>query len=186
MEVSAVSPLQLLTGKILGQMAVGLTILVTYASIGLLGLISMAMLGLLDPSLLIYLLIFFLITYVVMGSLMAAIGSAVNELREAQSLMTPITLLMTLPWLFWYPISRDPNSTFATVLSFIPPMNAFAMLLRLTSTAPPPAWQVWLSIAVGVAAAAGALWFASRVFKIGLLMHGRPPNVATLIKWARQ
>ena len=65
-------------------------------------------------------------------------------------------------------------------------MNAFAMLLRLTSTSPPPMWQVWLSIAVGIAAAGGALWFASRIFKIGLLMHGRPPNFATLMKWARQ
>ena len=184
--LSAVSPLELMTGKILGQMAVGLTILVTYSSIGILSLISMAMFGLLDVSLLVYLLIFFLITYVIMGSLMAAIGSAVNELREAQSLMTPITLLMMIPWLFWFPISREPNSVFATVVSFLPPMNAFAMLLRLTSTSPPPMWQVWLSIAVGVAAAFGTVWFASRIFKIGLLMHGRPPNFATLLKWARQ
>jgi ABC-2 type transport system permease protein len=184
--LSAVSPLELLTGKILAQMAVGLTILVTYLSMGILGLVSMAMFGLLDPSLLVFLFIFFLITYVIMGSLMAAIGSAVNELREAQSLMTPITLLMMIPWLFWFPISREPNSTFATIVSFIPPMNAFAMLLRLTSTSPPPMWHVWLSIAVGIVAAAGALWFASRIFTIGLLMHGRPPNFATLLKWARQ
>lgn len=184
--LSAVSPLELLTGKILGQMAVGLTILFTYASMGILGLVSMAMFGLVDPSLIIFLFIFFLITYVILGSLMAAIGSAVNELREAQSLMTPITLLMMIPWLFWFPISREPNSAFATIVSFIPPMNAFAMLLRLTSTSPPPMWQVWLSIAVGIAAAAGTLWFASRIFKIGLLMYGRPPNFATLLKWARQ
>ncbi len=51
-----------------------------------------------------------------MGSLMAAIGSSVNELREAQALMTPITLLMTVPWLFWYPISRDPNSALCDVV----------------------------------------------------------------------
>ena len=184
--LSAVSPFELLTGKILGQMAVGLTILVTYSSIGILSLVSMAMLNLIDPWLLVYLFIFFLITYVTMGSLMAAIGSSVNELREAQSLMTPITLLMMIPWLFWFPISREPNSLFATVVSFIPPMNAFAMLLRLTSTSPPPMWQVWLSIVVGIVAAGGALWFASRVFKIGLLMHGRPPNFATLLKWVRQ
>lgn len=184
--LSAVSPLELLTGKILGQLAVGLTILATYSSMGIAGLVSMAMFGLLDPSLIVFLFMFFLITYVIMGSIMAAIGSAVNELREAQSLMTPVTLFMMIPWLFWYPISRDPNSLFATVISFVPPMNAFAMLLRLTSTSPPPMWQVWLSIAVGIAAAGGALWFASRVFKIGLLMHGRPPNLATLVRWARQ
>jgi ABC-2 type transport system permease protein len=184
--LSAVSPLELLTGKILGQMAVGLAILITYSSMGIFGLVSMAMLGLIDPSLVIYLFIFFLITYVIMGSLMAAIGSAVNELREAQSLMTPITLLMMMPWLFWFQISREPNSLFAIVASFVPPMNAFAMLLRLTSTSPPPLWQVWLSIAIGIVAAGGALWFASRIFKIGLLMHGRPPNFATLLRWARQ
>jgi ABC-2 type transport system permease protein len=184
--LSAVSPLELLTGKIFAQMAVGLTILITYSSMGILGLASMAIFGLVDPSLLMYLFIFFVITYIILGSLMAAIGSAVNELREAQPLMMPITLLMMVPWLFWYPISRDPNSMFATVVSFIPPMNGFAMLLRLTSTSPPPMWQVWLSIAVGLAGAAGSLWLASRVFKIGLLMHGRPPNLATLLKWARQ
>jgi ABC-2 type transport system permease protein len=183
--LSAVSPFELLTGKILGQLGVGLTILVTYASMAILGLISSAMFGLLDTTLLVYLLIFFLITYVTMGSLMAAIGSAVNELREAQSLMTPVTLLMIVPWLFSYPISRDPNSLLAVVMSFLPPMNAVAMLLRMTSTSPPPVWEVWLSILVGVAGACAALWFASRVFKIGLLMHGRPPNLATLIKWAR-
>ena len=67
--LSAVSPLELLTGKILGQMAVGLMILVTYSSIGILSLVSMAMLGLVDPMLLVYLFIFFLITYVTLGSL---------------------------------------------------------------------------------------------------------------------
>ena len=184
--LSAVSPLELLTGKILGQMAVGLMILVTYSSIGILSLVSMAMLGLVDPMLLVYLFIFFLITYVTLGSLMAAIGSSVNELREAQPLMTPITALMMIPWLFSFPISREPNSLFATVVSFVPPMNAFAMLLRLTSTSPPPMWQVWLSILVGIIAAGSALWFASRIFKIGLLLHGRPPNFATLMKWVRQ
>jgi ABC-2 type transport system permease protein len=71
-------------------------------------------------------------------------------------------------------------------MSFVPPMSSFAMVLRLTSTSPPPLWQVWLSIGVGLAAAAAALWFAARVFRIGLLMHGRPPNFGTLIRWARQ
>jgi ABC-2 type transport system permease protein len=184
--LSAVSPLQLMAGKILGQLGVGLVILVLYSAMGIAALFSMALLGLLDFSLLAYLLIFFLITYITIGSMMAAVGSAVNELREAQTLMMPITMTVMLPWLFWLPITRDPNSLFSTVLSFVPPMNAFGMLLRMTSTSPPPAWQAWLSIGIGAAAACGALWFASRVFRIGLLMHGRPPNIATLIRWARE
>ena len=116
---------------------------------------------------------------------MPAIGAAVNEMREAQSLMTPITLMIMIPWLFAAPIARNPSSTFATVLSFVPPMNTFAMLIRVTSSAPPSAWQVWLTVAVSLLAALAALWFAAKVFKVGLLMFGKPPNLATLIRWVR-
>ena len=70
-------------------------------------------------------------------------------------------------------------------VSFIPPVNTFAMMSRLASDAPPPAWQVWLTVLVGALGAVAAVWFASKVFRIGLLMHGKPPNFATLVKWAR-
>jgi ABC-2 type transport system permease protein len=59
------------------------------------------------------------------------------------------------------------------------------MLLRMASSAPPPWWQVWLSIAIGVGSVVVAIWFAAKVFRIGLLMYGKPPNFATLIRWAR-
>jgi len=184
--LSAVSPMQLMAGKILGQMGVGLVVLVVYSAIGIVGLVSVALLGLLDLSLLAYLLIFFIITYLLMASLWAAVGSAVTDLREAQALMMPMTLLMSLPWMLWLPITRDPNSMFSTALSFLPPVNGFAMLLRLTSATPPPTWQVWLSILVGIGAAAISVWVAAKVFRVGLLMYGKPPNFATLLRWARQ
>jgi len=69
-------------------------------------------------------------------------------------------------------------------LSFTPVINTFAMMLRLASISPPPAWQVWLSVAVGLVTVVGAVWFAAKVFKIALLLHGRPPNLATLLRWA--
>ncbi len=183
--LSAVSPMQLMTGKILGQMAVGLVILAIYAGMGVAGLISFAMLGLLDLSLLVYLLIFYVIAYFVMASMMAAIGAAVNEMREAQTLMTPVMIMMMVPWMLWLPITRNPNSLFATITSFVPPINTFVMLLRMTSTSPPPLWQVWVSIGIGLLSVWGALWFAAKVFRVGLLMFGKPPNFATLIKWVK-
>jgi ABC-type Na+ efflux pump permease subunit len=183
--LSAVTPMQLMTGKILGQMAVGLVILGLYAGIGSAALVSFAMFGFIDPWLFLYLVIFYLIAFFVLASIMAAIGSAVNELREAQTLMTPVMMMVMIPWLLWLPISRDPNSTFSTVISFIPPINTFTMLLRMTSTNPPPLWQVWLTIGIGVLSVYAALWFATKVFRIGLLMFGKPPNFATLVRWAR-
>jgi ABC-2 type transport system permease protein len=184
--LSAVSPLELMAGKILGQMAVSMLVLAFYVGMGLLLLTSFAMLGLIDPLLIVYLVVFFLVGYLVFASVFAAVGAAVNEMREAQSLMTPIMLALMAPWFFATPIGRDPNSAFSIAMSLVPPVNTFAMMIRVASTTPPPFWQVGLSIAIGVASAGAAMWFAAKVFKVGLLMHGKPPNMATLIRWARQ
>ena len=183
--LSAVSPMQLMTGKIMGQLCVGLAMLVVYAGMGIAALVSFAVLGLIDLSLLAYLVIFYVIAYCTLGSLMAAIGAAVNEMSEAQALMAPIIMTMMVPWVLWLPITRDPNGTFATVASFIPPINTFVILLRMSSNTSPPLWQVWASIIVGVAGVYGALWFAAKAFRVGLLMFGKPPNLATLVRWVR-
>jgi len=183
--LSAVSPLELMAGKILGQMAVSMLVLVFYIGMGLLLLMSFAMIGLLDPLLVVYLIVFFLVAYLVFASVFAAVGAAVNEMREARSLMTPVMLALMAPWIFAPAIGRDPNSTFSVAMSFIPPVNTFAMMIRLTSTSPPPAWHVGLTIVVGLASAVVAMWCAAKVFKVGLLMHGKPPNLATLVRWAK-
>jgi ABC-2 type transport system permease protein len=183
--LSAVSPMELMAGKLLGQMAVSLIALSVYIALGMLLLVSFAMFSLFNPWLLLYLVIFFLIAYFVIGAMMMTVGAVVNDMREAQSMMMPIMLLIMLPWIFWLPISREPNSVFSTAVSFIPPVNTFTMLLRMTSSTPPPYWQVWLSIAIGVASVVGVVWCAAKVFRIGLLMYGKPPDVATMIRWVR-
>ncbi len=183
--LSAVSPLELMSGKLLGQMAASLLGMCIYLTMGI-GLLSFfALLGLLNFSLIIYLLIFFAITYLVIGSLMMAVGSAVNDMKEAQGLLAPLTICFVIPWMLWFPISQDPNSTLSLVLSFVPPVNTFVMLLRMTASEPPPFWQVWASIAIGAGSVFCALWFAAKIFRIGLLMFGKPPNFATLIRWVR-
>ncbi len=184
--LSAVSPIELMAGKILGQMAVSMLVLALYIAMGIFLLMSFAMFGLLDPLLILYLLVFFVISYLVFAAAFSAVGAAVNEMREAQSLMTPVMLALMAPWMFAPIIGREPNSTLAVALSFIPPVNTFAMMIRLASATPPPTWQVLLSMVVGLAAACGVIWFAAKVFKVGLLMHGKAPNVATLMRWARE
>ena len=184
--LAAVSPFQLMAGKLLGQSAIGLLAMAIYLGLGLLALYSFAMIGIIDPMLIVYFLLFFLITYLVFGALMISIGAAVNQIQEAQSLMGPVMLLLLVPYMLSPMIGRSPNSTLAVVVSFLPPMNTMAMMARMASDSPPPDWQVWLTVVVGFAGACAAVWFAGKVFKVGLLMHGKPPNVATLIRWARQ
>jgi ABC-type Na+ efflux pump permease subunit len=183
--LSAVSPMQLMAGKLFGYMGVSLLGMSIYLLAGLLILASFSLFGLLDPMLIVYLFVFFLIAFFTVGSFMMAIGAAVNELREAQSLMMPVTVMLMLPWFLWMPISRDPNSMLSIAVSFIPPINTFGMLLRLSSTEPPPVWQVWLSIGIGIAFVYVAIWCAARVFRIGLLLTGKPPDFRTLWRWIR-
>ena len=185
MLLSAVSPMELMTGKIIGQLGVGLLIMLLYGSVGIAGLIVSSLFGLVQISTLLYAMLFFVIAFFMIASMMGAIGAAVNEVREAQTFMMPIILTIMIPYMLWMPISRDPNATYAVVLSFIPPINPFVMILRMTSSTPPPVWQVWLSILIGIVGVYVALKMAAKVFRIGLLMYGKPPNFKTLIKWIR-
>lgn len=183
--LSAVSPMQLMTGKIFGQMGVGLTLMIIYGGLSTATLVAVGTADLLSVQSVVLLFVYFLLAYFMIASLLAAVGSAVNDLREAQSLQTPVMLFVMLPYLLWLPISQDPNSPLAVWLSFIPPINPFVMIMRVTSTAPPPMWQIVVSLITGVIGSWICLWFSAKVFRIGLLMYGKPPNLATLIKWAR-
>ena len=183
--LSAISPIELMAGKLLGNMAVSMVAMGFYALMGLALLSSFSLFGLLDPWLILYLIIFFVIGFLVMGSLMMAVGAAVNEMSEAQSLMMPLMLVMIVPMILWQALSRSPNSMLAVVVSFLLPINSFGMLIRMASSQPPPLWQVWLSIGIGAASVLGTLWVAAKIFRIGLLMYGKPPNFKTLIRWVR-
>ena len=183
--LSAVSPMELMTGKILGQMAVGLSLLVIYNSLGIVALVTLSLNDLVNPMNLVYFFILFVLAYAMFASMMAAIGSAVNDLREAQSLVTPVMLFSMLPYFFFMPVIKSPNSVLSTVLSFVPPIGPFIMIMRVASTDPPPWWQVWACILVMACAALGLMWIAAKIFRVGLLMFGKPPNFATLIKWVR-
>jgi len=172
--------MELLAGKIVGQLGVSMVAFGLYVAVGLALLVSFALFGILNPWLILYLGIFFLLALPDVriahgqrrrGRQRHARGAGADHAAHAAA---------HVPFWVWFPISMSPNSAFSTALSFIPPVNTFAMLIRLTSTAPPPWWQVWLSIGVSVAGVGAALWFASKVFQIGLLMTGKPPNFATL------
>lgn len=183
--LSAVSPMELMTGKIVGQMGVGLSLLTVYNSVGILALIFLHRSDLVSPMTFVYFFIFFILAYFMFASLMAAIGAAVNDLREAQSLMTPVMIMMISPYIFFMPVIRAPNSLFSTVMSFIPPISPFIMIMRVSSTDAPPTWQVLAAIVVNLIGVVFFLWFAAKVFRVGLLMFGKPPNLRTLIKWIR-
>jgi len=183
--LSAVSPMQLMAGKIVGQMGVGLALMTIYGSLGTIGLVWANRADLISTMAIAWMIVFYVIAYFLIASFMAAIGSAVNDMREAQAMMTPVMIVTIVPYLLAMPISRDPSSTLATVLSFIPPVSPFVMILRVASTQPPHPWQILLAVAIGVASVYASIWACAKIFRVGLLMFGKPPNFRTLMHWIR-
>ena len=183
--LSAVSPFQLMAGKILGHGAVGLLIMATYSTLGVIGVIAAAQVHLIEFSDLVWVGVYFLMAYLMIASIMAAVGSAVTDIREANTLIAPVMIVVMAPLILWMPISQAPNGALATVFSFIPPAVPFVMILRIAADEPVPLWEIPLTIAWGYAAVLGMMWLASRIFRVGVLMYGKPPTPMQVLKWAR-
>lgn len=184
--LAAVSPMELLAGKILGQLGSTAVMLGMYGLAGIAGLSALAMMDLVPVSSLVLMVAFALTAYLMIASMLTAVGSAVTNLQEAQALVGPVMMVLIVPLMLWLPITENPNGAFAIACSFLPPISPFIMVLRATGTSEPvPGWQVALSLALSAASSVAFLWLASRIFRVGILMQGKPPTPRELLRWAR-
>jgi len=184
--LSAVSPLELLAGKVIGQCAVGALMLGMYSGVGLSAASSLGYAHLVPPDRLVYLGVYFVMAFLMVAATMAAIGAAVSELRDAQTLLGPVTLLFTLPLFSWFFVTENPDSVFAHTISYIPPMTPFAMVLRVASVESVPLWEIALTSLVGFGGVIAMVWAAARIFRVGILMTGKSATPAELWKWVRR
>ncbi len=184
--LSAVSPMELLTGKILGQALVSTLMMLLYAATAGAALSALAVMNLIHPIQVLWFICFFIMAYFMIASIMAGVGSAVNDLHEAQSLIAPAMMSMIIPLILWPIIAENPNGLLGTVMSFVPPVAPFIMILRLTAASEQaPLWQTLLALIWGYGCMIGMIWLASRIFRVGVLMTGKPPTPLELIRWAR-
>jgi len=181
--LSAVSPMHLMSGKIIGLGLVGFVLTGVYGGTIGVGLMFAAMSDLIRWSSLFLFCLYYLMAYLVMGSMFAAIGSAVTELREAQSLMTPGVLLMTVPFLLIVPMMSEPNGSMAVWMSYVPLLTPFVMSFRVLSTDPVPWLQVITTLIWGYMWAVACVWASAKVFRVGVLMQGKAPTITELARW---
>ncbi|MBL8747142.1 MAG: ABC transporter permease [Phycisphaerae bacterium] len=184
--LSAISPRELLIGKLVGQGLVGLAVLAIYGALGF-GIASrFGTTAQIPMSILPWALLYFLMAYALIGSMMLAVGSAVTEIREAQALYTPITIMIILPFLLMMPIMQNPGGVIARVFSYFPLTTPYVMVMRLAQPSHVvPLWELVLTSAVGLAGVAGMIWIAAKIFRVGVLMYGKPPSLMELVKWVR-
>jgi ABC-type Na+ efflux pump permease subunit len=182
--LGSVSPFQLMMGKLLGTVGVSFTVVGVYV-IG--GVVAADRTGARDfvPYEIIPWVFAFQVGAVFMyGAVFSAIGAACNDLKEAQSLMTPVMVLLMMPMFVMINIIREPLSGFATGLSLFPMFTPLLMLMRQSSPTAIPEWQPWAGLAGVALFTVLCVWAAGRIFRIGLLMQGKPPRIQDLVRWA--
>jgi ABC-2 type transport system permease protein len=192
--LSSISPVQLMTGKIAGIAATGLTIVSSWILVLFLGIrFVLPWMGsdlpfdlsfiVRDPVFLTSFLAYFLLGYLFYASLLCGIGAVCNSLKEAQNLMTPVTVLLMVPLFAMIPVAMDPNSTLAKFMSYIPPFTPFIMMNR--AAGPPSVTEYVITTILLLVAIAFASWAAAKVFRVGILMTGKPPKLMEILRWIK-
>lgn len=121
--------------------------------------------------------------FLLYAAMFAAVGSAVDNVQDASQLQTFIIIPILIAILVSTSIGNAPNSPMAVWLSMIPFTSPMVMMSRLPSGI--PTWQPWVSVAVLYASFVFMVWFAGKIYRIGIFMYGKKPNIKDLMKWAR-
>jgi ABC-2 type transport system permease protein len=185
--IASVTPFQLMMGKLIGGVGVSTLLAAIYIAGGLAvaqywGGYASAV----TPAILLWFLLFLVMSIFIFGSLFIAIGAACNDLKDSQGMMTPVMILVMLPLFTWASVLRAPDGTMAIVLSLIPTAAPFLMMLRISLQPGPPGWQIAASVVLMGATVLVVVWAAGRIFRTGLLMQGKSATVGEMLRWVRE
>jgi ABC-2 type transport system permease protein len=183
--LSAVSPFQLMAGKILGTVCVGALLMCVWGFVGY----RTAQVGnmgyLVTTAHLTYVALYFVPGFLLMATFLAAAGAACNTLKEAQSMAAPLTILSIVPMLLGWLIMLNPNSILSIVLSYIPPITPLVMILRVCADPEIPMIQIVTTLALLWGSVFFMIWVSAKIFRVGVLMYGKPPSLRELARWLR-
>ena len=189
--LSALSPFELMAGKIAGTAAVGLTLVFTWVACVAVGVViapaalgddAASIVGIASTPLYLWSFVFyFLAGFLLYACLLVGAGSLCNSLKDAQSLMLPLLVPLMVPLLTMIPITQDPNGTLARVMSYIPLFTPFVMMNRAAGS--PPLWEYLVTTVLLLLSIYLAVRGAGKVFRIGILMTGKPPRLGEVMRW---
>ena len=135
-------------------------------------------------NILVAFLLYFIGGYLLYASLFAAIGAAVDNQTDAQQFMMPITIILILAlYVGMFTVPEDPNGTVALVFSYIPFTSPVVMMMRIPNGV--PVYEQIISIIILYFTFVLCIWFAAKIYRVGILMYGKKPSIKELIKWLR-
>lgn len=184
--VASVSPFELLLGKLFGVTAVAVSLALVYFIGAGYYMIYSGRTELVQPALMGWFVLFLICCVLMFGSMFLAIGSACSDLKDAQSMMQPVMMLLMVGYIGSFAVLRAPDSSLALGLSFFPTSAPFIMMLRMAMQPTPPLWQPALALALTLLTTVGFVWAASRIFRVGVLMQGKGATFREMLRWIRQ
>ena len=135
-------------------------------------------------NLIVAFILFFIAGYLLYSSLYAAIGAAVDNETDTQQFMLPILMPLILAvYIGIFTVIEDPHGTVSTVFSFIPLTSPVVMLMRIPFGV--PIWQQLVSFLLLVGTFIFTVWFAAKIYRVGILMYGKKPSYKELLKWIK-
>ena len=183
--LGSVQPFELMMGKLAGSGAVSSVLALLYMSGAYAAAAYFGVADAVTGTMLAAFVVYLVLAMFLFGALYISVGAACTNLKDAQSLVTPLMLITIVPLFTWMMVLRAPDSTASVLLSLFPPATPFLMLLRISVSPGPPLWQVILSVVLTAATTIGVIWAAGRIFRVGLLMQGKTPSFAELLRWVR-
>lgn len=185
MLLSALTPFELMAGKILGLTTVGLTVVTIWAA-SVYGVVMWMGINVkVGWGIFPFFVIYYVLGFMLLTSILAAIGSTCNTTKEAQSLMTPVTILFVAPMMTWFILAQNPNGTLAVVFSFIPPITPMIMMLRIAASDELPILHILATIVLMLVSVPVVMWLAGKVFRTGILMYGKRPGLREILRWCK-
>ena len=182
--LGSANPFQLMMGKLLGTVAGSLTIFTIYLG----GVYAIAAYrdwtDLIPLELVPWFLVFQITGVLFYAAIFMSVGASVSQLKEAQSLLLPVWMMLMAPMFVWYMIVRDPQGPIAIVLSFFPPTAPTTMVLRLATGQSIPIWQPIIALLATLLSTVIIVILAGRIFRVGILWQGKTPKVSEIMKWA--
>ncbi|MBI5473168.1 MAG: ABC transporter permease [Ignavibacteriae bacterium] len=181
--VSSCTPSQLMTGKVLGLSALGLTQMGFWALIALASTAKFGTAEFPPPQQLLLMLVYFILGYLLYAAVFLAVGSPVTTEQEAQQLNGYLVMLLILPIALVVPVMQHPNALWVKVLTYFPLLTPTLMALRIPVQMPSTG-EIVATILVLIASSYFMMIAAGRIFRIAILSTGKKPSLAQLARWA--
>lgn len=181
--LGTVTPFEFMAGKVIGSLAVSFTTAIIYILGAVFTLQKMGLNGLIPYDVLPWFFIYLFFNIIMVGTIMAALGSACNDAKDAQAIQFPAMLPIIIPMFVMMPIILNPNSSFSVALSLVPIWTPMLMLLRQTTSVTIPLWQPLVGIFGVIIFTLLSVWAGARIFRTAIIIQGKKPKLKTLIKY---